>query len=123
MDRPAMVAAWQAAWQSLDPDRIAGLYASNATHMSSAVVERMKRPDGTLKGSAELRAYAEAVKMQIASFRADIIDVIAETTSEGGRASVEYWRVVNGDKEKRKRVVEIIEWQGDKITACRVFHF
>lgn len=123
MEIPGMVAAWQEAWQSLDPGRIAVLYESNATHMSGAVVERMKRPNGTLQGPDELRAYAQAVKTQISSFRADLLNVIAEETPNGGQASVEYWRVINGDEAGKKRVVEIIEWKDGKITACRVFHF
>ncbi len=34
-----------------------------------------------------------------------------------------YWRILNGDEAGRTRVVEIIEWSGGRITACRVFHF
>ncbi|MEP2830417.1 nuclear transport factor 2 family protein [Parvibaculum sp.] len=123
MDLPSMVAAWQAAWQSLDPDRVAVLYASGATHMSGAVVKRMNRPDGMLTGPAEIRAYATAVAKQIGSFRADITNVIANEETAGGSAAVEYWRVLDGNEREQTRVVEILEWQGDKITACRVFHF
>lgn len=123
MKLPLMVADWQAAWQSLNPDRVSNLYAPAGTHMSAAVVQRMNRPDGTLNGPDELHAYASTVAQQIQSFRADITSVIADETPVGGRASVEYWRIVNGDERGRKRVVEILEWQGDKITACRVFHF
>jgi len=123
MEVPAIVAAWQAAWQSLDPERVASLYAEEATHMSEVVAARMNRADGTLKGVDEIRAYASAAASQLKSFRADLLNVIAEETSTGGRASVEYWRVVNRDEAGRKRVVEIIEWRGEKITACRVFHF
>lgn len=123
MEIPAMVAAWRDAWQSLVLERIANLYAPDATHMSGAVVERMKRADGTLKGPEELRIYAQAVRGQIASFRADILNVISSETAGGGHAAVEYWRVVDGDEAGRKRVLEIIEWQNDKIVACRVFHF
>lgn len=123
MELPIIVARWRDAWQSLDPVTIAGLYAPEGTHMSAVVASRMKRPDGTLIGPAEIRAYAEATAAQLDSFEADIMNVIAEETSSGGRASVEYWRTVNGDRAGRKRVVEIIEWSDDKITACRVFHF
>ena len=122
MEVPAIVAAWKAAWQSLDPERVASLYTEEATHMSEVVVARMNRADGTLKGVDEIRAYATAAASQLKSFEARILDVIAKQTPDGGRASVEYWRVVNGDEAGRKRVVEIIEWRGEKITACRVFH-
>lgn len=123
MTIPAMVLKWQDAWTSLDPEKVAALYAEGATHMSSAVTARMDRADGTLHGPAELRAYAAAVAKVLTSFRADITNVIAEGTDEEGRAAIEYWRVVNGDEAGRKRVAEILEWKQGKLTACRVFHF
>ena len=123
MNLPAMVLKWQSAWQSLDPETVAALYARDGTHMSEGVVKRMDRPDGMLKGPDELRAYARASVAQLQSFRIDILDAISETDAKGGRASVEYWRVVNGDEAGRNRVVEILEWTGEAITACRVFHF
>lgn len=123
MNPPAMVLKWQSAWQSLDPEAVAALYAPDGTHMSDVVIKRMGRADGTLKGPDELRAYAQAGVAQLQSFRIDILDVIAQTENKRGRASVEYWRVVNGDEASRKRVVEILEWTDDRISACRVFHF
>ncbi len=123
MSIPAMVCRWKEAWEGLDPAPIAALYASTGTHMSEGVVARMSRPDGLLTGPGELKAYAEASVAKLKSFRIDILDVIAEEAAGEGRASVEYWRVVNGNDAERKRVVEIIEWKQDLITACRVFHF
>lgn len=114
-----MVRRWQEAWASLDPDRIAALYAEDATHMSAVVAERMGRADGTLRGREEIRAYAAVSASRLENFRADIIDVVANDT----RASVEYWRILNRDETRRMRVVEILEWRGDNVTACRVFHF
>jgi hypothetical protein len=116
---PDMVLRWQSAWTSLDPDCVAALYAEDGTHMSAVVTERMGIADGTLRGREHVRAYAAAARARLKSFRADIIDVIADE----GRASVEYWRVLDGNEAARSRVVEILEWRGDKITACRVFHF
>ncbi|MBX3496342.1 MAG: nuclear transport factor 2 family protein [Parvibaculum sp.] len=123
MTPPGIVVRWKAAWESLDPARVEALYAPGATHMSSVVVERMNRADGTLRGLSEIRAYAEAAAGRLASFKADILQVIADEADGAGRASVEYWRVLNGNEEGRTRAVEIIEWSGGKITACRVFHF
>lgn len=123
MQLPVMVARWQNAWQSLAPEPIAALYAPDATHMSEGVISRMSRPDGTLKGRDDIRAYAEAAAAGLESFRADIIGVIVQEAAHGGRAAVEYWRIVNGNDANRRRVVEIIEWRDDLITACRVFHF
>lgn len=123
MKIPQMVLKWQAAWSSLDAEKVAALYAEDATHMSAAVTARMNRADGTLHGPAELHAYAVEVAKVLKSFRADITSVIAEGTDEEGRAAIEYWRVVNGDEAGRKRVAEILEWKQGKLSACRVFHF
>lgn len=114
-----MVLRWREAWQSLDADRIAALYATDATHMSAVVTERMGRADGTLRGVDEIRAYASVSASKLKSFRADFINIIQEE----GRAAMEYWRIINGNETGRTRVVEILEWHDDKITACRVFHF
>ncbi|MCE9649458.1 MAG: nuclear transport factor 2 family protein [Parvibaculum sp.] len=116
---PDMVARWKAAWESLDAERVAALYAEDGTHMSGVVTERMGIADGTLRGRDAIRAYAAAARTRLKSFRADIIDVVAGD----GRASVEYWRVLDGDEAARTRTVEILEWRGAEITACRVFHF
>ncbi|MBX3493620.1 MAG: nuclear transport factor 2 family protein [Parvibaculum sp.] len=123
MALPEIVVRWKTAWECLDAARIEALYAPGATHMSSVVVERMNRADGTLRGLPEIRAYAEAAAGRLASFKADILQVIADETGGAGRASVEYWRVLNGNEEGRTRAVEIIEWSDGRITACRVFHF
>jgi uncharacterized protein (TIGR02246 family) len=116
---PDMVARWKAAWESLDAERVAALYAEDGTHMSGVVTERMGIADGTLRGRDAIRAYAAAARARLKNFRADIIDVVAGN----GRASVEYWRVLDGDEAARTRTVEILEWRGGEITACRVFHF
>lgn len=118
-DIPEMVLRWQAAWTALDPDRVAALYAENGTHMSAVVTERMGVPDGTLRGREQVRAYAAASAKRLKSFRADILDVV----TDGSRAAVEYWRIIDGDEAHPKRVVEILEWRDGEITACRVFHF
>ena len=45
------------AWNALDLDRIIARYADDVTLYSPAVVTRMDRPDGLLRGKAEVRAY------------------------------------------------------------------
>jgi len=120
---PDMVARWQAAWTSLDPDRVADLYAVDGQHMSSVVAERMGIADGTLKSREEVRAYATASAARLKSFRADIMQVISDEDGPSGRAAVEYWRILNDDEENCMRVVEMVEWRDNEITSCRVFHF
>ena len=120
---PDMVARWQAAWTSLDPDRVAALYAVDGQHMSSVVVERIGIADGTLRSREEIRAYAMASAARLKSFRADIMQVISDEDGASGRAAVEYWRILNGDEENRMRVIEMVEWRDNEIISCRVFHF
>jgi hypothetical protein len=122
-DIPDIVAQWRDSWASLDAERIANLYAEDGMHMSSVVTERMGIGNGTLKSRAAVRIYAEEAAKRLTSFRADIIDVISEIRPDGGKASVEYWRILNGNEERRQRVVELIEWKNGKITSCRVYHF
>ena len=120
---PLMVQKWQTAWQALDPDAVAALYAPEGTHMSGVVRERLGKEDATLRGPEEVRQYATASARALKSFRADIFNVISDGNDEAGRAAIEYWRILNGDETNRMRVMEAMEWSGGKITSCRVFHF
>ncbi|MAB13741.1 nuclear transport factor 2 family protein [Parvibaculum sp.] len=120
---PAMVARWKAAWEALDPQAVAALYAPDGTHMSGVVRERLGKEDATLHGPEEVLEYATASAKALKSFRADIFNVIADGDDETGRAAVEYWRILNGDETNRMRVMETMEWGGGRITSCRVFHF
>ena len=120
---PDMITRWKAAWTSLVPDRVAALYAVDGQHMSSVVKERMGIANGTLKSREEVRAYATASAARLKSFRADIMQVIADEDGANGRAAIEYWRILNGDEDNRMRVIEMVEWRDNEITSCRVFHF
>jgi len=120
---PDIVVRWRDAWTSLDADRVAALYAEDGEHMSSVVTERLGITNGTLKSRAAIHTYALAAAKRLTRFQADIIDVVTEQNAEGGKASVEYWRILNGNTEGRTRVIEILEWRQNEITSCRVFHF
>lgn len=120
---PLMVRKWQAAWQALDPDAVAALYAPEGLHMSGVVRERLGKEDATLHGPEEMLQYAAASAKALKSFRADILNVIAEGDDDTGRAAVEYRRILNGDDANPMRVMEAMEWRGGRITSCRVFHF
>ncbi|NIJ40247.1 ketosteroid isomerase-like protein [Parvibaculum indicum] len=122
-DLPLMVRKWQAAWQALDPQAVAALYAPDGTHMSGVVRERLGKEDATLHGRDEVLGYATASARALESFRADILSVIAEGDDDTGRAAVEYLRILNGNDASPMRVMEAMEWRGGRITACRVFHF
>lgn len=120
---PDIVTRWHATWATLDPDRIAALYRENGTHTSSVVNDLMSINSAELRSRAAIRLYAEVVALRVKSFEAELIGVISEITDTGGRSSVEYWRTLGGRKDLRRRVVEILEWEGEEIISCRVYHF
>jgi hypothetical protein len=113
------VERWKAAWESLDPEKVVALYAPNATHRS-AVVERIYSELGRteLRGREEIREYARRAFTRFNAIRFDIVAVIEDVT----HAAVEYRRFVNNEAASTE-VLELIEWSGDLLTACRVFHF
>jgi nuclear transport factor 2 (NTF2) superfamily protein len=110
---------WKAAWESLDPEKVATLYAPNATHRS-AMVERIYPELGRseLRGREEIREYARRAFTRFTAIRFEIAAVIEDDK----HAAVEYRRFVNTETEATE-VLEMIEWSNDLLTACRVFHF
>ncbi len=111
---------WQAAWESAYADKVAVLYSPCATHASAAV--RTLLPDlnrAELRGPAEVRAYAAAAFASVKNICFEILGV----TTQGSRDVVEYLRRSSIDIVGPKHVVEILEWEGDLLTAVRVFHF
>jgi hypothetical protein len=114
------VRRWKAAWESRDPARVVALYAPGATH-TSALVPRLYPEAGRheLKGVDQIRAYVERGLARFSTLRFELLSV----TESDGRSAVEYHRHSNIDGEHPAHVLELIEWDGDRITAVRVFHF
>ncbi|MCA9772720.1 MAG: nuclear transport factor 2 family protein [Myxococcales bacterium] len=113
------VAAWKAAWESRDVDRIVGLYLPDATHASPAVRRLCPEfADATLRGIDQIRAYATRGLEQFQELRFDLITVI----QEGDQAAVEYRRHSNVDGARPTHVLELLEWVGPKLGSVRVFH-
>ena len=59
MDLRAHADAWLAAWQARDLDAIMACYADDVDFAASTVASRWDRPDGRLRGKAELRRHFE----------------------------------------------------------------
>ena len=114
------VRRWKAAWESLDPARVVALYAPSATH-SSALVPRIYPEAGghELHGAEQLRVYIERGLARFTTLRFELLSV----TESDGRSAVEYRRHSNVDGEHPAHALELIEWEGDRIAAVRVFHF
>lgn len=113
------VEQWKAAWESRDPDRVAALYGPGATHASGLVPHLYPEISGSvLHGVEQIREYA---RRGLARYTALRFEVLTVTESET-RSVVEYRRHSNLDGANPKPVVELIEWNGPRIAAVRVFH-
>ena len=64
------------AWNARDLERIIDRYAENVTPCSPAVVTRMDRPNGVLRGKAEVRDYF-AIGLQAPNLHFELLDVLA----------------------------------------------
>ncbi|KAB2911977.1 MAG: nuclear transport factor 2 family protein [Hyphomicrobiaceae bacterium] len=116
----ARVSAWRDAWQSLDPARIAALYAPDGIHESSKVRSAFPdNADGRLSGPEAVRRYAERAARQFSRFEILPLRVI----EDGDCAAVEYVRRINGDPASDMRVMEVLEWAGPLLRHVRVYHF
>jgi len=120
MATSARVEAWRSAWESRDAAIVAALYAPDATH-ESALIAQIYPELGrlVLHGRHEIAVYARRGLTRFSELRFEILTV----TESGDRAAVEYRRHSNVDGDNHPRVLELIEWRGDLISAVRVFHF
>ncbi len=114
------VLRWQAVWEGADAGKVAALYAAGATHASAGVKARLPElGSAELRATDQIRLYAEKSFALVKNIRFEILDV----TSHGARDVVEYLRHSSIDISGPKHVVEILEWEGDRLIAVRVFHF
>lgn len=110
---------WKEAWESLDLERIVGLYAADATHTSRLVVRLCPEIGSeTLHGEAEIREY---VTRGLVWFVKVDLQIGAVLESEN-RSAIEYRRCSNVDGVQA-HVVELIEWRGRLIRSAVVFQF
>jgi nuclear transport factor 2 (NTF2) superfamily protein len=114
------VMAWAAAWESRNPDKVAALYARDATH-ASAVVSQLypEAKASVLKGRDQIREYANRGVARFTTLRFEILSVVESDTG----AAVEYLRHSNLDPDQPAHVLELIEWERERIKSVRVFHF
>lgn len=113
------VLAWQAAWESRDPDKVAALYAGNATHASAVVTQLYPEIKASvLKGREQVREYARRGFARFTHLRFELLTVVESDSA----AAVEYLRHSNIDADQPKHVMELLEWDGELVRACRVFH-
>lgn len=107
----AMARDWVAAWNARDLDAVLSHYAEDVEVRSPLVVARLGRPDGTLRGKEELRAYF-ARGMAKPDLRFELVDV---------RVGVNAVCVLY-DRENGARVADTMDLGGDgrvrRMVAC-----
>lgn len=115
----ARILAWREAWHSGDAERVAALYAVDGTHDSAKVAAAMPELGGrtALRGREEIRAYADKAFQRVGWLRFEFLNVVESETL----SAMEYLRT-SGTDATPHRVVEILEWDGDRLKAVRVYH-
>jgi hypothetical protein len=110
---------WCAAWHSLDRNRIIALYSERAVHESPAVARLLPAHGGTrLVGHAQIAGYVAVACERLRSLRFEPFHVL----EVGDVTVMEYRRTANDETSKAINVCEIVQWQGDKVIASRVYH-
>jgi hypothetical protein len=115
----ARVLSWREAWHSGDAERVAALYAADGTHDSAKVAAAMPAPGGrtALTGRDEILAYARKAFARVGWLRFEFLNVVESESL----SAMEYLRT-SGIDATPHRVVEILEWKGERLKAVRVYH-
>ncbi len=113
------VERWKAAWESLDLDRITGLYAPDASH-SSRLVARLYPEIGSeaVSGAREIREYVTRGLLWFVKLEIEILS----TLEDPARSAIEYRRRSNLDA-RPALVLERIDWDGSLIRSAVVYQF
>jgi hypothetical protein len=110
---------WCEAWQSLDTERIAKLYAIDAEHRSSAVTRLFPdNAEGCLKGRQAITKLAAAAAARLSALRFEPL----QATETENASVLEYRRIFNNDDTSAANVCEVIFWRGDEIVESRIYH-
>ncbi len=116
---PARIADWKSAWESGEPDRVAGLYTADCRHQSANVTSLFPDRAATgLVGTEDMVAYAKNAFQEFTSLAIKIVTL----TETEDRSIIEYDRHSDPDGGCPARVVEILEWSDDLIREARVTH-
>ncbi len=76
------VLAWAAAWESRNPDKVAALYAREATHASAVVSQLYPEARASmLKGRDQIREYARRGMDRFTTLRFEIVSVVRPTAA------------------------------------------
>lgn len=104
-DAHRFAAEWIAAWNAHDLDRIMSHYDDAVVLTSPVAAERLGRADGTVRGTADLRAYFAGGLQAYPTLRFDLEHVF------WGVRSV----VLSYANQRGTRTAELMELAGDKV--------
>jgi hypothetical protein len=118
------VSRWRDAWESRDVDKIVTMYRPGAIHESSLIPRIYPEANGTIVTAPE--QFREYVRRGLERFTELRFEIISATENDR-RAAIEYRRHSNIDGPNPAHVLELVEWDGAKLTGLirhvRVFHF
>ena len=107
---------WLDCFARRDLDGLLALYADHATHTSPKIRTRHPETGGLLRGKAAMREWWQDSFDRLPSMRYEPTAL----TADGRRVVMEYVRHVDGEPDYP--VAEVLECEGGKIVASRVFH-
>ena len=118
VELPERIERWKAAWESSDVARIAALYAEKCRHESALVPRLYPEAKGNvLVGAKALRAYLARGVTWFTGVRFEVLSFV----EDGERSAIEYRRFSDVDGASPTHVLELIEWNGNKIRSAVVF--
>jgi heme-degrading monooxygenase HmoA/limonene-1,2-epoxide hydrolase len=106
----AIAESWLACFARRDLDGLLALYADDATHTSPKIGARQ------IRGKAAMRAWWQDAFDRLPSLRYEPTAI----TADARRVYMEYVRKVDGEPDLS--VAEVLDVEGGKIVASRVFH-
>jgi len=115
-DLRTIATRWLDCFERRDLDGLLALYADDATHTSPKIRVRHPETGGLLRGKAAMRAWWQDSFDRLPSMKY----VPTALTADSRRVFMEYVRKVDGDADMP--VAEVLECEGGKIVASRVFH-
>jgi ketosteroid isomerase-like protein len=109
-----LAAAWNAAWNGRDPDTLAAFFTEDATYYEPGLESGPVLAHAGIKGAAS-KTWQD---WPGATFQT------VSLTIEGSRVALE-WRssaTHRSGAEVTLEGVDILEWDGDKVTSARVYY-
>jgi ketosteroid isomerase-like protein len=112
----AIAEHWLDCFARRDLDGLLGLYADDAVHSSPKIRTRHPDTGGLLRGKVAMRAWWQDSFDRLPTMRY----TPTTFTADDRRVVMEYMRHVDGEADYP--VAEILDIEGNRIVASRVFH-